>query len=86
MKNDGHGHLVNIPSAFISGVDGQNILTALSQCNDQIYLKQIFDVFETDIVDLSLWLNLNNVSHLLNKAIIICSLKRFLQARLLQRY
>ena len=22
MKNDGHGHLVNIPSAFVSGTDG----------------------------------------------------------------
>jgi hypothetical protein len=47
MKNDGHGHLVNIPSAFVSGADGKKLLEALSQCDDQIFLKQVFDVFET---------------------------------------
>ena len=26
MKNDGHGHLVNIPSAFISNADGQKLI------------------------------------------------------------
>ncbi len=26
MKNDGHGHLVNIPSSFISSKDGERIL------------------------------------------------------------
>ena len=30
MKNDGHGHLVSIPSAFVSGTDGKNILSALN--------------------------------------------------------
>jgi hypothetical protein len=47
MKNDGHGHLVSIPSTFISGHDGDNLLKVLSLCNDQIILKQVFDVFET---------------------------------------
>jgi len=47
MKNDGHGHLITIPSAFVSGEDGLKILSALASCNDQIFLKQVFDVFET---------------------------------------
>lgn len=33
MKNDGHGHLVTIPSAFISQKDGENIIKALSECS-----------------------------------------------------
>ncbi len=33
MKNDGHGHLVSIPSTFVSGVDGDNILRALKECS-----------------------------------------------------
>ncbi len=47
MKNDGHGHLVSIPSTFVSGVEGDNILRALKECNENIFLKQVFDVFET---------------------------------------
>ena len=85
MKNDGHGHLINIPSAFVSNTDGLKLIETLSKCNDQIYLKQVFDVFETEIVDLSLWLNLNNVPLSLIEAIILCSSQRLLQAWLFQR-
>jgi hypothetical protein len=45
MKNDGHGHLVTIPSAFVSNSDGLNIIKSLQQCNEAIMLKQVFDVF-----------------------------------------
>lgn len=85
MKNDGHGHLVNIPSAFVSNTDGLKLIETLSKCNDQIYLKQVFDVFETEIVDLSLWLNLNNVLFEISSEIILCAFERFLQAGLFQR-
>ena len=78
MKNDGHGHLVNIPSAFVSNTDGLKLIETLSKCNDQIYLKQVFDVFETEIVDLSLWLNLNNVPFKLNSEIIVRTPERLL--------
>jgi hypothetical protein len=84
MKNDGHGHLINIPSAFVSKTDGLKLIETLSKCNDQIYLKQVFDVFETEIVDLSLWLNLNKVPLPLISAIILRSSQRLLQARLFQ--
>jgi hypothetical protein len=29
MKNDGHGHLITIPSVFISNSDGLKILKAI---------------------------------------------------------
>lgn len=45
MKNDGHGHLVSIPSIFVSGVDGKKILSALNECSESLFLKQVFDVF-----------------------------------------
>ncbi len=86
MKNDGHGHLVNIPSAFVSNTDGLKLIETLSKCNDQIYLKQVFDVFETEIVDLSLWLNLNNVPFKLNSEIILRTPERLLPSWLFQRH
>lgn len=45
MKNDGHGHLVAIPSVFVSNSDGLNIIKSIQQCNEAIMLKQVFDVF-----------------------------------------
>jgi hypothetical protein len=66
MKNDGHGHLIHIPSTFISKSSGLDIIKSIRNCNNkEIYFKQYFEVFESDIVDLSLWMNLNNVIYLL---------------------
>ena len=42
MKNDGHGHLVTIPSAFVSNKDGKAIIRALQDCNKNVFLKQYF--------------------------------------------
>lgn len=61
MKNDGHGHLVNIPSVFVSGESGKSLLEAYNSCSQNLFLKHSFDVFESEIVDMDLWLNLNKV-------------------------
>lgn len=42
MKNDGHGHMITIPSSFISNKDGQNILKSLKDCGKDLYLKHNF--------------------------------------------
>ena len=32
MKNDGHGHMVDIPSLFISNTDGLNLINLEKEC------------------------------------------------------
>jgi hypothetical protein len=60
MNNDGHGHLVEIASVYISGKMGETLINTLKNCSS-VTLRQTFDVFETEVVSLELWLSLSNV-------------------------
>ena len=42
MSNDGHGHLVDIPSVFISGIDGGKLVSAMKNCNNTVLLMVKF--------------------------------------------
>lgn len=44
MANDGHGHLVEVPSIFISYKDGENILKTYQKCDKQLILLIEFDI------------------------------------------
>lgn len=59
MSNDGHGHLIDIPSVFISNADGEKILNAF-KCSNSMILKIHFDVFASKIADVTFWLDVNN--------------------------
>jgi hypothetical protein len=39
MKNDGHGHLAQIPSLFISNKDGENLKTIDNDCKTYPIVK-----------------------------------------------
>ena len=60
MANDGHGHLIDIPSIFISNKDGEQILTTFKNCNNSLIFKISFDVFVSDRANLTFWLDVNN--------------------------
>ncbi len=44
MKNDGHGHLAEIPSLFISNKDGANLKNISGDCKDYPVVKIKFDI------------------------------------------
>jgi hypothetical protein len=44
MKNDGHGHLAEIPSLFISNKDGINLKNNSDDCKDYPVVKIKFDI------------------------------------------
>lgn len=44
MKNDGHGHLAEIPSLFISNTDGENLRKTNNDCKDLPVVKVKFDI------------------------------------------
>lgn len=61
MKNDGHGHLAEIPSLFISNKDGNNLKTISSDCKDYPVVKIKFDISQAENSKVILWLDANNV-------------------------
>lgn len=60
MSNDGHGHLIDIPSIFISNFDGEKLISTYSKCGNNTILKVHFEVFISEIANLTLWLDINN--------------------------
>jgi hypothetical protein len=44
MKNDGHGHLAEIPSLFISNKDGENLKVIKTECSSYPVVKIKFDI------------------------------------------
>ena len=44
MKNDGHGHLVDIPSLFISRVHGEKLKATTNECPKMPALKIPFKI------------------------------------------
>lgn len=61
MKNDGHGHLAEIPSLFISNADGENLKTISKDCKDYPVVKIKFDIDQAENSKVILWLDANNV-------------------------
>ena len=61
MVNDGHGHLVDIPSVFISGLDGDNLVNTVNECNGSVVLMIKFETFKKKMADTTLWLDINHV-------------------------
>lgn len=61
MKNDGHGHLAQIPSLFISNKDGENLKTITKDCKDYPVIKIKFDIDQMENSKVILWLDANNV-------------------------
>lgn len=59
MANDGHGHLISIPSIFISAKDGEKLKKTLEDCGSVI-LKMTFEVYTSKIANVTFWLNSNN--------------------------
>jgi lysophospholipid acyltransferase (LPLAT)-like uncharacterized protein len=45
MSNDGHGHLIDIPSIFIANADGLKLIDTYRKCNNNLIMKMSFDVF-----------------------------------------
>lgn len=60
MSNDGHGHVIDIPSLFISSADGENLIKTHKKCDKSVILKASFDVFVSPIANLTFWLDVNN--------------------------
>lgn len=60
MSNDGHGHLIDIPSVFISGFDGEKLAKTYEKCSKSLVLKSKFDIFISKTANLTFWLDANN--------------------------
>lgn len=60
MGNDGHGHLVDIPSIFISKTNGEKLISTRSECKDSMILSMRFETYTAKVANVTLWLNSNN--------------------------
>ena len=60
MANDGHGHLVDIPSIFISNADGKNLISTRAWCDNTTILRMQFETYTSKVANVTLWLNANN--------------------------
>ena len=60
MANDGHGHLVDIPSIFISNADGEKIVNAFNKCDKSIIFKMTYDVYVNKTAKVKFWLDASN--------------------------
>jgi exopolysaccharide biosynthesis predicted pyruvyltransferase EpsI len=60
MTNDGHGHLVDIPSIFISNADGKNLITTRTWCRNNTILSMQFETYTSEVANVTFWLNVNN--------------------------
>jgi hypothetical protein len=60
MSNDGHGHLIDIPSIFISNSDGEKIVKVFEKCQKSFIMKIYFDVFRSKIADVTFWLDIDH--------------------------
>jgi hypothetical protein len=60
MSNDGHGHLIDIPSVFISSFDGEKIIKTYKNCQNSLIFKIYFDVYTSDVVNITFWLDVTH--------------------------
>lgn len=60
MSNDGHGHLIDIPSVFISKADANKLIGASLKCSSSLIMKIYFDVFTSKVANVTFWLDINN--------------------------
>lgn len=58
MVDDGNGRLVHIPSIFISEQNGEILEKQLYKSTIEISMR--FDIVQTDIVNVTLYLNIND--------------------------
>ena len=63
MKNDGHGHLAEIPSLFVSQTQGETLREADSVCPQLPVIRIPFSIQQTEKAAVTLWLDSNNVIH-----------------------
>lgn len=61
MKNDGHGHLAEIPSLFISNTHGKKLQTTDSTCSKLPLMRIVFEIDQAETSDVTLWLDAGNV-------------------------
>lgn len=61
MANDGHGHLVEIPSIFISGKHGKLLKEAMKDCNGSVILQIQFETFKSPVANTTFWMDTNHV-------------------------
>lgn len=61
MKNDGHGHLAEIPSLFISNSDGLKLSSTNKECKNLPIVKLQFEIDQKQTSQVTLWLDANNV-------------------------
>ena len=61
MKNDGHGHLAEIPSLFISKTDGVNLKKKTTDCDKLPVVRVHFEMDQKEVSDVTLWLDAGNV-------------------------
>lgn len=61
MKNDGHGHLAEIPSLFISNTDGENLRANNVSCLRTL-VRVHFEMDQLETSEVILWLDAGNVA------------------------
>lgn len=59
MKNDGHGHLAEIPSLFISHSAGIKLQSG--GCQGLPIVKVMFEIDQSEQSDVTFWLDAGNV-------------------------
>jgi hypothetical protein len=62
MKNDGHGHLAEIPSLFISNTHGKKLQATDSTCSKLPLMRIVFELDQAETSDVTLWLDAGNVT------------------------
>lgn len=60
MANDGHGHLIDIPSIFISNLDGEKMIKTFKKCSNSSIFKMTFEVFVTKEAHVTFFLDASN--------------------------
>ena len=60
MSNDGHGHLIDISSVFISNFDALKLIKTDEACGKNTIMKIQFDVYTAAIANLTFWLDVDN--------------------------
>ena len=62
MKNDGYGHLVDIPSLLVSRVNGEKLKQTSNECPSLPALKIPFAIEKWETAEVTFWLDSNHVT------------------------
>lgn len=60
MKNDGHGHLAEIPSLFISKTDGLSLKKKTTECAKLPVVRVQFEMDQSQVSEVTFWLDAGN--------------------------